>query len=85
MAKAALSQQTVTLAKEMEKSGQNIAVISVNTGFVAARLTNFDFDDDMDTCIEGIARVIESAGMAETGLSITGQARSWISVQVQMS
>ena len=68
MAKAALNQQTVTLAKEMEKSGQNIAVISVNPGFVATRLTNFDFDDDMDTCIEGVARVIESVDMAKTGL-----------------
>ena len=70
MAKAALNQQTVTLAKEMEKSGQNIAVISVNPGFVATRLTNFDFDDDMDTCIEGVARVIESVDMAKTGLFI---------------
>ena len=70
MAKAALNQQTVTLAKEIEKSGQNIAVVSVNPGFVATRLTNFDFDDDMDTCIEGIARVIESVDMAKTGLFI---------------
>ena len=58
------------LAKQMEKSGQIIAVISVNPGFVTTRLTNFDFDDDMDTCIEGIASVIESAGMAETGLFV---------------
>ena len=70
MAKAALNQQTITLAREMEKSGQNIAVISVNPGFVATRLTNFDFDDDMDNCIEGIARVIESVDMTKTGLFI---------------
>lgn len=70
MAKAALSQQTVTLAKEIKRSGQNIAVISINPGFVATRLADFDFDDDMDTYIEGIARVIESVGMAKTGLFI---------------
>ena len=70
MAEAALNQPTVTLAIEMETSGQKVAVISVNPGFVATRLTNFDFDDDMDTCIEGIARVIESVDMAKTGLFI---------------
>ena len=75
MAKAALNQQTITLAREMQKSKQNIAVLSINPGFVATRLTNFDFDDDMDTCIEGVAKVIESADMAKTGqfLNWTGE------------
>ena len=76
MAKAALNQQTITLAREMEKSGQNISVISVNPGFVATRLTDFDFDDDMDACIEGLTKVIESADMTKTGQFINWTGKS---------
>lgn len=67
MAKAALNQQTVTLAREMQKAEQNIAVLSLHPGFVATKLTDFDYDDDMDTCIEGMVRVIEGTDMSKTG------------------
>ncbi len=66
MAKAALNQQSITL-QELRKAGENIAVVSVNPGFVAIKLTDFDFDDDMDTCIEGIAKVIGSVDNSKTG------------------
>ena len=66
MAKAALNQQSITL-QELRKAGENIDVVSVNPGFVAIKLTDFDFDDDMDTCIERIAKVIGSVDNSKTG------------------
>lgn len=38
MAKAALNQETVTLAREMQKSGTNVSVAAIHPGFVATRL-----------------------------------------------
>ncbi|KAF2810713.1 NAD(P)-binding protein [Mytilinidion resinicola] len=57
-AKAAANQITVTFAREWEKEGRNITVIAMEPGFVATRLTGWDYVDDMDTCIKGIVKVI---------------------------
>lgn len=67
MAKSALNQETVTLAYELKKQGSNIAVAAINPGFVATRLTDWDFDDDMDTCIAGILNVVENLTIETTG------------------
>lgn len=32
---------TVTLAREFEEHGDNIAVVAINPGYVATRLTNY--------------------------------------------
>ncbi|KAI1311974.1 NAD(P)-binding protein [Xylaria venustula] len=67
MAKAALNAQTVTLSQEFKKAGENIAVISMNPGFVSTRINNWKFEDDMDTCIAGLVRNIEGATMENSG------------------
>jgi NAD(P)-dependent dehydrogenase (short-subunit alcohol dehydrogenase family) len=45
---------TVTLAKEITMDGDNITVVAFNPGYVATKLTNYRFKDDMDECIAGM-------------------------------
>lgn len=66
MSKAALNMLTVTLAKEFQMNGDNIAVIALNPGYVATRLTNYRSRDKMEECIAGIVKVLGRVGMAET-------------------
>ncbi len=47
--------------------GSNIVVLSVNPGFVPTRLTNFDGEDDLDTSIAGLVKIIESADSSKSG------------------
>ncbi|KAK4176444.1 hypothetical protein QBC36DRAFT_352253 [Triangularia setosa] len=67
VSKVALNMVTVTLAKEFQENGDNIAVIALNPGYVPTRMTNFHGPDDMDECIAGIVKVIENASMDQTG------------------
>jgi len=67
MAKAALNQFTVTLAKELKVEGSKIVVLSVNPGFLSTRLTNFDGEDDMDASIAGLVKIIEGADENKSG------------------
>jgi NAD(P)-dependent dehydrogenase (short-subunit alcohol dehydrogenase family) len=60
VAKAAANQVTVTFAREWIQEGRNIVVIAMEPGFVATRLTGWDYVDDMDTCIAGIIEVMEA-------------------------
>jgi NAD(P)-dependent dehydrogenase (short-subunit alcohol dehydrogenase family) len=46
MSKAALNMLTVTLTKEFQMNSDNIAVIALNPGSVAMRLTDFRSRDD---------------------------------------
>ena len=67
MAKSALNSQTVTLAREFEEDGDNIAIVAVYPGYVATRLSNFRSRNDMDECMDGVVNVIEQVGMEQTG------------------
>jgi len=79
MSKAALNMMTVTMAKEFQMNGDNIAVLALNPGYVATRLTNFRSRDDMDECIAGIVELLEGVGMKQTGsfLDWRGQTLPW--------
>jgi NAD(P)-dependent dehydrogenase (short-subunit alcohol dehydrogenase family) len=46
MSKAALNMLTVTLAEGFQMNGDNVAVIALNPGYVATRLTDFRSRDD---------------------------------------
>ncbi|KAI1156112.1 hypothetical protein F4825DRAFT_446849 [Nemania diffusa] len=59
-AKAALNQNSVTLAREWEKEGRDLTIVCIEPGFLSTRLTNFDGEDDMETCISGVMKVIDS-------------------------
>ena len=67
MSKAALNMMTVTMSKEFQHNGDNIAVLALNPGYVATRLTNYRSRDDMDECIQSIANIFDSVGMEQTG------------------
>jgi NAD(P)-dependent dehydrogenase (short-subunit alcohol dehydrogenase family) len=67
MAKAALNQQTATLAQELKLAGFNITVVSINPGHVATRLTNFNSKVDINIAIPSLFKVIEDITMENTG------------------
>ncbi|KAF2969162.1 hypothetical protein GQX73_g4406 [Xylaria multiplex] len=66
-AKAALNQNSVTLAREWEKEGRNLTIVCMEPGFLSTRLTNFDGEDDMEICINGVMKVIEGITRDDTG------------------
>jgi len=59
IAKAALNQEAVTMAREWEIEGRKVTIVCVEPGFLSTRLTGWDGEDDMDTCIGGLVKVIE--------------------------
>lgn len=61
---------TVTTAKEFEEHGYEIAVVAINPGYVATRLTNYRSKDNMEECIAGIVKVVESLDLTKTGTFI---------------
>ncbi|KAF2181563.1 short chain dehydrogenase [Zopfia rhizophila CBS 207.26] len=67
VAKAAANQVTVTFAREWEKEGTNVTIVCMEPGFVATRLTGYDAEDDMETCIAGMMNVIESLTPEDNG------------------
>ncbi|KAF5538913.1 hypothetical protein FPHYL_12427 [Fusarium phyllophilum] len=79
LSKTALSQLTATMAAEFKNNGDGIAVIAVYPGYVATRLPSFRSRDNMEECIEGVVRVIETTGMSETGSFVDwkGQKMPW--------
>jgi NAD(P)-dependent dehydrogenase (short-subunit alcohol dehydrogenase family) len=79
MSKAALNMMTVTMAKEFQMNGDNISVVALDPGYVATRMTNFRFRDDMDECITGIVNVLEKVSMNQTGtfLDWHGETLPW--------
>jgi NAD(P)-dependent dehydrogenase (short-subunit alcohol dehydrogenase family) len=66
-AKSALNQNSVTLAREWEKEGRNVTIVCLEPGFLSTRLTNFDGEDDMETCISGVMDVIDGITHANNG------------------
>ncbi|KAG5772042.1 hypothetical protein H9Q72_001655 [Fusarium xylarioides] len=79
LSKTALNQLTATMAAEFKNNGDGIAVIAVYPGYVATRLSSFRSRDNMEECIEGVAHVIETTGMSETGSFVDwkGQKMPW--------
>ncbi|KAK0721252.1 hypothetical protein B0T21DRAFT_414448 [Apiosordaria backusii] len=70
MAKAALNQATVTLAREWEKEGRKVTLVNVEPGFVSTRLTGWDGVDDMATCIAGLMKVFKDIKPEDNGTLI---------------
>ncbi|KAK0715395.1 hypothetical protein B0H67DRAFT_580621 [Lasiosphaeris hirsuta] len=67
MAKAALNQGAVTMAREWEKEGRKVTVVCVDPGFISTRLTGWDGEDDMDTCIAGMMELIKGLTPRDNG------------------
>lgn len=66
-AKAALNQMSVTMAREWEKEGLKSTIVCMEPGFLPTRLTGFNGEDDMKTCIAGIMMVIDSISRGDNG------------------
>lgn len=58
---------SVTMAREWEKEGRDVTIICVEPGFLSTRLTGWDGEDDMDTCIQGLVRVIDGVTSKDNG------------------
>jgi NAD(P)-dependent dehydrogenase (short-subunit alcohol dehydrogenase family) len=67
MAKCALNQGAVTMAREWEKEGRKVTMICVEPGFLSTRLTGWDGVDDMDTSIAGLMNVFKDITPEDNG------------------
>jgi len=67
LAKTALVQMAVTLSIDFAKEGRKVAVITIDPGFLPTRSTEYDFEDDMDTSIAGVSKIIEGATIKNSG------------------
>ena len=67
MAKAALNQQTKTLAQDFKHAGDNITVIALNPGYIATKMTGCKGVVDMDDSVQRIVTLIEDVTPEKTG------------------
>ncbi|KAL6820102.1 hypothetical protein J3E69DRAFT_341195 [Trichoderma sp. SZMC 28015] len=79
LSKVALNMMTITMAREFEEHGDNIAVVAINPGYVATRMTNYRSKNIMEECIAGIVEVVEGLDMTKTGTFINwnGETLPW--------
>jgi NAD(P)-dependent dehydrogenase (short-subunit alcohol dehydrogenase family) len=70
VAKCALNQGAVTMAREWEKEGRKVTMVCVEPGFLSTRLTGWDGEDDMDTCIAGLMKVFKALTPQDNGAFI---------------
>jgi NAD(P)-dependent dehydrogenase (short-subunit alcohol dehydrogenase family) len=71
MAKAALNQQTKTIAQAFKNDSDGatpLTLITLEPGYVATRLTGWKGDTDIDTSVRGMVAVIEGAKHSDSGL-----------------
>lgn len=66
-AKTALNQISVTMAREWEEEGRKSTIVCMEPGFLSTRLTGFAGEDDMETCIAGIMKVIDGITYEDNG------------------
>ena len=72
LAKAALNQQTMTIAQELKANGHKISLMSVNPGWVPTRMTAGKGNTNIEESVEGMIKLAD--GMT---LENTGQFRKW--------
>jgi NAD(P)-dependent dehydrogenase (short-subunit alcohol dehydrogenase family) len=68
MAKAALNQQTKTIAQAFKADGDKMVFITLNPGYIATKLTGWKGEDDMETSVKGMVDIIERVGLSDSGL-----------------
>jgi NAD(P)-dependent dehydrogenase (short-subunit alcohol dehydrogenase family) len=51
------------MAADLDKLGtSNIQTLAVHPGYVATKMTGYYGEDDMETCMEGLVKLIERFG-----------------------
>jgi hypothetical protein len=59
MSKCALNQQTKTIAQAFKEDGNLMIFVSLNSGYIATKLTGWKGEDDMETSVKGMLDIIE--------------------------
>lgn len=67
MAKAALNQQTKTLAQDFLHAGDYITVLALNPGYISTRMTGYKGVVDMEDSVKRMVEIIEKAGPKDSG------------------
>ena len=67
MAKAAMNQQTVTLARDYAHADEKITIIALNPGYIATKMTGFNRGVDMDDSVQKMVSIIEEAKLEDSG------------------
>ena len=75
MAKSALNQQTVTIAHELKAAGSRVIMLALDPGNIPTRLSRGNCSTDIDKSVQGMAKIIEKATLADSGsfLNWTGE------------
>lgn len=55
------------MAREWEPEGRKVTMICVEPGFPSTRLTGWDGEDDMDTCIARLMKVFKEITQKDNG------------------
>lgn len=71
MAKAALNQQTKTVAQAFKDGDSKIIFLALEPGYLATRLTGWKGEDDMEASVKGMVDIIQRAEHSDTGLFYT--------------
>ncbi|KAK5050885.1 hypothetical protein LTR84_003444 [Exophiala bonariae] len=79
VSKTSLNQLTMTIAKEARANGDNIAVVAVYSGHLATRMSGFSFSHDMEEYINGVANLMDTIDISDTGRYINwkGETVPW--------
>ncbi|VUC27225.1 unnamed protein product [Clonostachys rosea] len=66
-AEAALNQISMTLSREWKEEDRKSIVFCVEPGFLPTQLTTFDDDDDMETYIKDLMKIVDKVTSADSG------------------
>ncbi|KAI1131860.1 hypothetical protein F5Y10DRAFT_36334 [Nemania abortiva] len=79
MAKAALNQQTASLAADFNEKGINVALVAVHPGRVPTRMSGGNGNDDLVESARGMVKIVEDLNVQTSGryLKYDGSALLW--------
>ena len=72
LAKSALNQQTMTIARELKNKGEKVNLMAVNPGWVPTRMTAGKGDTKIEDSVASMIKLVD-----EMALENTGQFRKW--------
>jgi len=55
------------MAREWKKEGCKVTIVCIEPGFLSTRLTEWDGEEVIDTCIGGLMKVIEEVIYEKNG------------------
>lgn len=67
MSKAALNMMTLVMSREFQMHQEDITAVAINPGYVATRMSNGRSKNDIEECMTGVVKIIETVGMESSG------------------